>query len=78
MDEKIKKDLQKIAQLGYCFFGYKDFKEVIEVMEYSIKDSKQIRQALKYIKNYLKVVDERFKEYHQEWKRMQEAMELYL
>ena len=76
MNEKIKKDLQKIAELGYCFLGYENFEETVEVMEYSIKDNKQIRQALKYIKNYLKVVDERFEEYRQEWKRMQKVMEL--
>lgn len=75
MDEKIKKDLQKIAELGYCFFGYEEFEEIVEVMRYSTKNSKQVKQALKYIKNYLKVVDERYEEYRQEWKRMQKAME---
>lgn len=75
MDEKIKKDLQKIAELGYCFFGYEEFEEVVEVMRYSTKNSKQIKQALKYIKDYLKVVDEKYEEYHQDWKRMQKAME---
>lgn len=75
MDEKIKKDLQKIAELGYCFFGYEEFEEVVEVMRYSTKNSKQVRQALKYIKDYLKVVDKKYEEYRQDWKRMQEAME---
>lgn len=75
MDEKIKKDLQKIAELGYCFFGYEEFEEVVEVMRYSTKNNKQVRQALKYIKDYLKVVDKKYEEYRQDWKRMQEAME---
>lgn len=75
MNEKIRKDLQKMAETGYCFFGYKDFEEFIEMMRYSIKDSKQIRQALKYIKDYLKVVDKRFEEYRQDWERMQRNME---
>lgn len=77
MKAELKKNLQKISEISYCSFGYEDSKEILELMEYSIKDNKQLRQIIRYIKEYLDTVDKNFEEYRKQWKMYQKSMEEY-
>lgn len=60
MEEKLRRSLQKIVETGY----------------YSFEEGRILRaqQILKYMEDYLKVVDEQCKMYIQEWEKIKRNM----